>query len=653
MRAPFAFVGIAFLGAFVACNAITGIGDLARNDSAGDGGACGGADLTSDAKNCGTCGNACGGGSFCSSSACVPGCTGGTLYVSPTGSDSNSGCSQTEPLQTLTRALKVGRDQGAALVSEIHACKGAYAEHGLVLDFPASLRGAYDCASWTRTATFGSPTFDGTNATEIDDLDTSSTSSIVTLTISGSAVGSGVTVDGFTINGAGGTSPSVAVNVSGASPILENDVVTGGNPTESSANIASIGVNVVGGGSPEIRFDKISGGAGTSTSASTSATGSIGLALGGDAASPSVHDDTIEGGGGTATSGAGSVGIAIVGGTPAIFKKLEVDGGTGTITKTGGASAGVSTVASGTIEFDDCTLHGGNGSCASATSACSNVGIVAGVGTLVLRSNRIYGGDSTGSTADGSSAISVSGLAGFTAENNMIHGGNGSANANEGSTRAIEMTEITGPILRGNTFYSGNPGSDSSATSADLVIDPNVSGVVLADNLFMTSGVRDAGVFVSCSPDLVSQVQNNVFLRETNALVYGGGGSGTCGAVAMSYPAVGGASGLESFFQASSSKATVSGNVLTTSSCPVGDSTCVVTSTCTSSSACDAAFIAAWSGTDSGYTTLLGEGWKLNLLCVASHGGLDLGSALPKDFYGANRTAPFSAGAHEQDGACL
>ncbi|MGH7284708.1 MAG: hypothetical protein ACRELY_24550, partial [Polyangiaceae bacterium] len=193
MRAPparFTVLVVAF--AIASCNAITGIGDLTRASSAsgGDGGACGGADLTSDSMNCGTCANACGAGSFCSSSSCVPGCTGGTIYVSPTGNDSSTGCSQTAPLLTLTHALKIAKDQGSALVSEIHACKGKYAEHGLVLDFPASLRGGYDCSTWARTATFGSPAFDGTNATEIDDVDTSSPSSIVTLTISGSVVAS-------------------------------------------------------------------------------------------------------------------------------------------------------------------------------------------------------------------------------------------------------------------------------------------------------------------------------------------------------------------------------------------------------------------------------------------------------------------------------
>ena len=640
-------LGIAF--AIAGYNAITGIGDLTRSDGSsgdGDGGACGGADLTSDAKNCGTCGNACGAGAFCSSSACVPGCTGGTIYVSPSGNDASSGCSQTEPFATLTHALEVAKNQGAALVGEIHACKGKYEEPGLVLDFPASLRGGYDCTTWTRTATFGSPTFDGTNATEIDDADSSSPSSHVTLTISGSPVGAGVIVDGLTIVGAGGASSSVAVNVSGAAPVLENDIVTGGNPNEGSSNIASIGVNVVGGGSPEIRFDNISGGAGVSTSTSTSA-------IGGDAASPNVHDAVIEGGSGSAPSGTGSVGIVIVGGTPAVFQNDVVRGGTGSITKTGGASSAVSSVAPGTIEFDGCTLDGGGGSCANATGACSNVGVVAGVGTLILRANRIYGGDATGSTIDGSVGVSVSGLASFTAENNMIHGGNKSADAKEGSTRAIEMTETSGPILRGNTLYSGTAGSDATTISAGLVIDPNVSGIVLADNLFMTSNVRDAGIFVSCSPNLVSQIQNDVFLRETNALVYGGGGTGTCGSVAMSYPDVAGPSSLESFFKASASGATVSGNVLTTSSCPLGDSTCVTTSACTTSPLCEAAFIAAWSAADTGFTTLMGDGWKLEPLCVASHGGLDLGSALPKDFYGTSRTSPFSAGANEQDGACL
>lgn len=650
----FFFAGVVAVVSAGGCNAITGIGDLTRADTdvtGGDGGPCGGADLTSDAKNCGTCGNACAATSFCSNSSCVPGCTGGTLYVSKTGSDANDGCAQDRPLATIAHALAIGKAQGNALVSEIHVCKGTYAGPGLTLDFKASLRGAYDCGTWARTATFGAPTFDGTNATEIDDSDTSNVEHD-TLFVTGAAVDASVTVDGFRIVGAGGAAPSVAVAIAGgAKPILENDDIAGGAPSEGTSPIASLGVLVRAGGAPEIRASRIAGGAGVSTSTASSAAGSVGVEIAADADAVSLHDDTIAGGSGSAPTGGGSVGLLVLGGKPVPMSALAITGGSGKVTTSGGVSTAVSAVVpSGvTLEIDRSTIDGGTGSCAGASGVCQIAGVAAaGAGSLTLRADRIYGGDATGSTSAGSVGVSVSGLASFVAENDMIHGGNKGAATSHGAARAIEMTQTTGPVLQANTLYAGTPGS--SSTSAGISIAPNVSGIVAKNNLVVTSGVRDGGLVVVCSPSLVTAFQNNVFLTESNVLVYGGGSSGTCpgGNVTSTYPTM---AGTESFLAASSSGATISGNMLAASSC-TGDASCTVRAECTSAAACAAAVIAGWSATDTGYATLVGAGWKVNPLCVVSHGGLDLSPGLTTDLYGTTRTAPFSSGAHEQDGAC-
>ena len=110
----------------------------------------------------------------------------------------------------------------------MHACKGTYSEMALSLSAPVSLRGAYDCATWTRTATFGYPTFDGVNATIVENG--SPASQAQTLVLSGN-VPSSTIVDGLAmIAGApalDATTEGVLVHGS-ASPVITDVEVTGG-----------------------------------------------------------------------------------------------------------------------------------------------------------------------------------------------------------------------------------------------------------------------------------------------------------------------------------------------------------------------------------------------------------------------------------------
>jgi hypothetical protein len=642
----------------IGCNAITGIGDLTRGDgiaNGDDGGApCGGADLTSDANNCGTCGHACGVGNFCASSACVQGCTGGLLYVSPTGNDTNTGCTSDKPLQTISHGVSLAKAQGSALVQEVHVCKGVYKEPQITVDFKSSLRGGYSCTDWKRTATFGYPTFDGTNASEIDSNATTGTS-IITLAVGGSAVDATVIIDGFLVRGSSAPATTIALELSAGAPTIKDDQILGGAPTESAAPNASIGIQIGSGGSPEITSCSIDGGGGVTTSTSSSANGSAGIVIAADSGSPNIHGATIGGGSGSAQTGDGSIAITVGGGTFATANAIRenmIAGGTGKIAVSGVASVGVVSVASGSVELDGNEILGGAGSCAKASGNCSNFGIVAGVGSLILRGNKIYGGDATGSTNGGSAGVTVSGLKSFIAENNMIHGGNKTSAAAHGSARAIELNATTGPSIRNNTLYSGNAASGSSSV---LVIDPQVSAIVLDNNILATpaSGVDTAlGITLSCSANLISSVQNNAFLDPAVVMSYSGNGvgTGTCtGKTTQSFTTLASA---QTFLAGTATAPTVSANVRLASACS-GDAECVVNASCTSAAACVGAIITGWTAVDTGEALLEGAGWKTNAICPVAQGGLDLSSSLTTDFYGAKRTVPFSIGADEQDATCM
>jgi hypothetical protein len=646
------------------CNAISGLGDLTRNDDVAslDGGAdgstlpCGGADLTSDANNCGTCGHACGTGNFCSASACVQGCTGGILYVSPAGVDTSDGCATTAPLKTIAHAVSVAKAQGFTLVQEVHVCKGVYAEPQITVDFKSSLRGGYDCTTWKRTANFGYPTFDPTNLTEIDSNATTGTN-ITTLAVGGSALDATSIVDGFSIKGSSNGSSSIALALNGGAPSIQNDQIVGGTFSEATSAEASIGIQISGGASPEITSSSIDGGGGTTTSTSTSAIGSVGISIGADSGSPNIHGTTIGGGTGGAPIGNGSIGIAVNGGafpTASAIRANTINGGTGKIGTSGVASVGVVSVASGNVELDDNVILGGGGGCAKASGNCSSFGIVAGVGNLIVRANKIYGGDATGGTNGGSAGITVSGLKSFVAENNMIHGGNKSSSLSHGSSRAIELNATASPSIRNNTLYSGNGGASSASV---LIVDPQVSAITLDNNLLMTaSGGGAVAITLSCSANLIASVRNNAFLAPPTVMFYSGngGGTGTCtGTTTEPFTTV---SSAQTFLAGSATGATATGNVrlATAAQCASeAGATCVDESACDTPADCNAAVVAGWTSASTGEDLLeAAAGWKINPVCSVSQGGLDISSSLTTDFYGAKRTAPLSIGADENDATC-
>ncbi len=94
-----------------------------------------------------------------------------------------------------------------------------------------------------------------------------------------------------------------------------------------------------------------------------------------------------------------------------------------------------------------------------------------------------------------------------------------------------------------------------------------------------------------------------------------------------------------------------SGNLLVAQSCTTGDTSCIVTSTC--STGCPDAIFSAWdNGPPPGKATLLAlhGGWPLaNTDCRIISSSLDDAATYSPDFYGNARTSKPSIGAAELD----
>ena len=294
-------------------------GSTMRSDTGATVLTCGDADVTRDENNCGQCGHVCSGSSpRCLASDCVSGCAGGVVYVAPGGADGNDGCTPATPLATVTQALAVVSAQ-SAVSEEIHVCKGTFTEPDIVVDYPVSLRGSYDCGTWGRTASYGYPQFDGVNATVL--ATTAANPSGNTLAIAGNTIGAAVVIDGLTVQGPGTGSFTKlgAVIVSGnATPTLRNDDIEGAT----ASSVSTVGLRLSIEGAPTVLLNRIGGGGG--------ATGSFGVDVG-QSSALYLHDNVIDGG----TSSTFSWGVRAstdlaLAGQPEYVRNNTIHGGTGT-----------------------------------------------------------------------------------------------------------------------------------------------------------------------------------------------------------------------------------------------------------------------------------------------------------------------------------
>jgi hypothetical protein len=146
------------------------------------------------------------------------------LYVSQaSGNDSNEGLSQSKPLKSLRGAMAL-LEAKRLLGYEIRVCQGDYEEADLRITSAVTIRGSYNCVTWSRSDSFGKKGgFNDGNATRI--LRSAASTSPSTLDVEASG---DVTLDGLVVNGGQGVSPfGSALSVKAGSLFLRDVLAAG------------------------------------------------------------------------------------------------------------------------------------------------------------------------------------------------------------------------------------------------------------------------------------------------------------------------------------------------------------------------------------------------------------------------------------------
>ncbi len=560
------------------------------------------------------------------------------VYVSTaTGDDARSGLDTKHPVKTIATGLAKAAALGTG--AEVHVCAGNYAESNLALKNDVVLLGSFDCLTWSRTSTYGFPTFDGKNASIVTNA-AASVASNATLLV-GAGVTSSTVIDGFTFAGAANLNGvSIGIDITGAaSPTLKNDQIAGGGGHANGAAWGSIGVRVGGTSSAEIADCLIGGGSGQATSGSVGVLlQSVSSASGGPG--PSLHDSVVSGGTGASTGSSANpatVGVVVANSLNANrpLQNLVV---TGTDKNgTSGSSVGLLVVGMGGVSATvvGSALEGGSGTAGGSTSAA--VDVEAAGGSVSLLADRLYGGSRT---AGGSQTVGVqAGAAGtLNVADCEIHAGNAPGGSNAGAT-GLRLASGTSVNVGETTIYTG-----SATNSNAIALSGGVTNVTLTGNLLVGGGSASSDVAVvaqNCSGMLAS-LDHTAFLNFP--LVYQCGGANIApdpGVLAM---------------QLGSTK--TAGDLELLTAC-TGQPWCVVDPSCPSSppaTCVQSLFGSSWTSNDDGVTGLFGAAsgpsgtttpaWtlKAGIPCAVAHGGVSI-PGLPTDLLGVMRGSMPSIGA--------
>jgi hypothetical protein len=574
-------------------------------------------------------------------------CPGNVMYVSDgSGSDSNSGCSPCFPKLTLSGALDAiaaATGAGANLPSgfALHVCEGEYVEVGLVLDQPVSLHGGYDCATWSRTADYGWPTFDKLNDTIVRNGNPSTQPD--SLRVTGALVDASVTIEGFTFRGWESAAPVVnakALGVyAGATPTLMNDFIEGGASKAFGSgggltNVASAGLWIED-ASPDVFHNQIHGGSGSDADY-----GSVGVLIRGASAAPKLHQNEIHGGSGNGQDD-GSVGVRVIqgatltvaGGNP--ITENDIWGGTGIDGSLfGGSAVGVVLETPAELVFN--RIHG-------ETYSAPN-GMLMGVrvqGTAVVARNRIHPGANTGGTSN-SVGVMVQG-AGARIENNMIHSGSAGYQAG-----GVWLKNASGVSLLHNTIYTGTQPATPTELSS-LFLDTATTTTIRGNLLLANADELVPGIAaIDClNTSMISALHDNAFI-----------GFDSLADLADSQ-CPGTVTSIGSLQSPITSQGTAGGNVRykAPGTCGGGETGCLELAACPgtagSTTQCMTTLFTTWSAPDDGVSTLGTDGWMLkpnSAPCTLAKAVTT--ASVSVDLYGATRTSLFARGAHEFDGSC-
>jgi hypothetical protein len=547
---------------------------------------------------------------------------GAVIYVSPTGNDTGMGLDPAHPKLTVTSALAEAKADPLPR-PEVHVCKGTYAEDSILVDFDVKLYGAYDCATWQRTSTYGYPHPDGVDATILASPDT--TAQEGSLVVS-SAVSSFTVVDGFSIVGPPTTTGHTGgVHVTDtASPTLSNDVIEGGagQVAASTAATGSVGIVVDMQAAPQIEGCIVTGGSGHGT------VGSTGIVLD-STGGVSLHDSIVTGGTGltTVASGTSTIGVDVRTSLTTPLSALIVDGTD--VTGASGQSVGLRIAGTGVAgSVAGCYIEGGLG----LDTTQSSIAVVVDTpgGGISLNGDHLYGGERTLGLQQTIGVLVVA-AGSFTMEDTLVHGGT-VQNATGAFTVGVDLSAVAAPVVAFDTVYTGTgPGTA-------VALNAGVTGTVLRDDLLLGGdNAASYGVAaVQCS-GLIGSLDHTA-LGNLAALYTCSNSGGTAT----------NASNLTELALALGSAE--SKNVDIQATCITGDASCATFMGCPGVSSClPGIFGMTWSS-DDGVSALFGstsadagasvQGWTLvpGAACSIATGGTTYGG-VTTDVYGNKRNA--------------
>jgi hypothetical protein len=476
-------------------------------------------------------------------------------YVKPDGGDSLAGTSPTTAWATIDHAVST-----VPANSEIHVCAGAYPIHATISQ-NVFLRGSYDCATFTRSLSYGwagpDGGFDRVHTTLLLAPDGGTCDDMFALHVTASPV-----IDGFVIRGpqncSGYAYTPWALKIDGAvAPRVSNCEITGGGGTGTTAAIASGAVTIINGAFPELVYNRISGGTGVSPPGGRE--GSMGIWMDSAPGAPNIHDNVISGGSGVGSaasgSGAASVGVGLFYNEVASFTLAHnwISGGSGiqTTPDAGVGSAGVYVYSSAAtqVSITDNFIEGGTGTGHISAAAIFDTNR----GKTTIARNGIWGGDpstsNVGIMSDHSGAdpgditdnmifapgigIRLSGVNNFHIEHNtlVIEDGGVAVDLDQVSPYGVTTGQLTNVFLEENLILGvGNLGPA-------VRTDANPGFMSIAANAFLTTPqtviLDRAGILYSTVSQLdqTGGGQNDIALSATCTNGVGVDCSGSSGCV--------------------------------------------------------------------------------------------------------------------------
>jgi hypothetical protein len=632
-------------------------GDGSATGHPGDGGQTGEAGDAADAADAADAGDASEAGDVVEEAApTIP-----IVFVSwSLGADTNDGLSMARPKKTIASAIAAA---GALSGPEVHVCTGTYVESALALTSAVTLKGAYDCATWTRTAAYGYPTFDKVNETIIQNA--SYGAQAMTLNVAGT-VPSSVVIDGFTIQGAAPsaqvTGATSGVTVQGAaSPVLSNDIITGGGGmAQSDASAApfaaSVGLSILGGASPEVAFDQISGGAGVGGASY----GSVGAYLA-STGTPYLHDDKITGGTSGVSAGLYTATTATAAGRNPLSGLVVKGADDGFAVST--SSAGIVMSGSASVDVVASDVYGND----KPSGTCSSWGVLATTsGAVRLSGCRVYGGSCEPSTYTDDTVLTygiyASGTGSLEADNCMIHAGEGSPEIVDKEEYVLSLTSSAAVYnaekltLNFDTLYVRGPKNDTNPATGPL-IDERLNGIWFAggsatvENTLLVGGNSVSNLATATTSALwtvscmgVTRIEHSVLANFDQAI--------WCD---NSMPLTGGFDALTGTYSADLSPLGSAATADFVADSP--NQTCDL---------CPTSVFANWSASDDGLSALFSstqtgggtarKGWALapSTPCTIAQGGVSTSTLPLTDINGVTRSASTpTVGASEFSGTCV